>query len=69
MASSAQITTLTAAQIAPIAKDFKIADTPEKMVRLGEAKLRVGGINCVGTLPDYRRHGLLAVRTIDGRIS
>jgi ribosomal protein S18 acetylase RimI-like enzyme len=27
-------------------------------VQLGDARLRVGGINCVGTLPDYRRHGL-----------
>lgn len=26
-------------------------------VVLGGATLRVGGINCVGTLPDYRRHG------------
>lgn len=26
-------------------------------VVLGGAMLRVGGINCVGTLPDYRRHG------------
>jgi predicted acetyltransferase len=27
-------------------------------VVMGAATLRVGGINCVGTLPDYRRHGL-----------
>ncbi len=27
-------------------------------VMVGESTLRVGGINCVGTLPDYRRHGL-----------
>jgi ribosomal protein S18 acetylase RimI-like enzyme len=27
-------------------------------VALGDARLLVGGINCVGTLPDYRRHGL-----------
>ena len=27
-------------------------------VVLGDVTLRVGGINCVGTLPEYRRHGL-----------
>lgn len=27
-------------------------------VVVGNATLRVGGINCVGTLPEYRRHGL-----------
>jgi predicted acetyltransferase len=27
-------------------------------VVIGDVRLRVGGINCVGTLPDYRRHGL-----------
>jgi hypothetical protein len=27
-------------------------------VVVGDVLLRVGGINCVGTLPDYRRHGL-----------
>ena len=27
-------------------------------VRLGDVKLRVGGINCVATVPDMRKHGL-----------
>jgi hypothetical protein len=27
-------------------------------VVIGDVRLRVGGINCVGTLPEYRRHGL-----------
>jgi GNAT superfamily N-acetyltransferase len=39
-------------------------------VVLSDARLRVGGINCVGTLPEYRRHGLAGqlVRAANARM-